>query len=50
MADDLISGTWKHWRCHGLDWWTCDFMGHDGGNECPRCGEIAELLEEVDVP
>lgn len=40
---------WKHWRCH-TDWWTCDAMGHDGGNECPACGKIGELIEEVRKP
>lgn len=40
---------WKHWRCH-TDWWTCDAMGHDGGNECPACGKVGGLIEEVRKP
>lgn len=43
---DLSPGLHKHWRHHGYDWWTSDLLGHDGGNECPACGELAELIEE----
>lgn len=43
---DLSPGLHKHWRHHGYEWWTSDLLGHDGGNECPACGELAELIEE----
>lgn len=50
VTADISPGLHKHWRHHGYEWWTSDLLGHDGGNECPACGEPAELIEEERIP